>query len=154
MGAALGDIATQAEISLKQEKDGELLVVLSGSWRLASLLPSADELTRQIDTGQVRRIAFKTDELKDWDSSLLTFLIEVNQFCSQNNIQFETQDLPRGARLLLKLASEVPERKGVRTELKKEFFVSLMGTKAIDFYRSANEMIAFVGEATIALSRC
>src|SRR5512136_2935182 len=122
MEAALGDIATQAEISLKQEKDGEFLVVLSGSWRLASSLPSADELKKQIDPNQVRRIAFETGELKDWDSGLLTFLTKVSQFCSQNKIQFETQDLPRGARLLLKLASEVPERKGVRTELKKEFF--------------------------------
>jgi phospholipid/cholesterol/gamma-HCH transport system permease protein len=153
MGAPLGDITTQAGISLKQQEDRKLLVVLSGAWKLTSSLPSADELTKQIDTDQVRRITFETGELKDWDSSLLTFLIKVNQFCSQNNIQFETQDLPRGARLLLELASEVPERKGVRTELRKEFFVSLVGTKAIDCYRSINEMIAFLGEATIALSK-
>jgi hypothetical protein len=79
MGAALEDIATQAEISLKRQKDDELLVVFSGSWRLASSLLSADELKKQIDPNQVQRIAFETDELKDWDSGLLTFRIKVNR---------------------------------------------------------------------------
>ncbi len=119
MGAGLADIPTQAEISLKRQKDRNLVLVLSGSWRFTSPLPSADELTGQIDTGEVRRIAFKTDELKDWDSSLLTFLIKVNQFCFQNRIQLEAQGLPEGVRRLIKLATAVPERKGTRKGLKK-----------------------------------
>ena len=120
MEAALEDIATQAEISLKRQEDRKLLVVLSGSWRLASSLPSAGELQKQIDPNQVLRIAFETGELKDWDSGLLTFLIKVNQFCSQNKIQFEAQGLPEGARRLLELATAVPEREGARKKLKKE----------------------------------
>ena len=119
MEAVLGHIATQAQVSVKRQEDRKILLVLSGSWRLASSLPSVDELQKQIDPNQVQCIAFETGELKDWDSGLLTFLIKVNQFCSQNKIQFEAQGLPEGARRLLKLAAAVPEREGARKKPKK-----------------------------------
>jgi phospholipid/cholesterol/gamma-HCH transport system permease protein len=153
MGAALGDIAAQAEISLKQQEDRKLLVALSGSWRLTSSLPSADELEKQIDPNQVLRIAFETNELKDWDSGLLTFLIKVNQFCFQNKIQFEAQGLPEGARRLLKLAAAVPEREGARKKPRKDVFLDLIGARAIVFWRSTMEMVDFLGEASVAFGR-
>jgi phospholipid/cholesterol/gamma-HCH transport system permease protein len=142
-----------AEITLKRQKDGELLLVLSGSWRLASSLPSADEVLKQIDIGQVQRIAFETGELNEWDSGLLTFLIKVNQFCSRNKIQVETAGLPEGARRLLKLAAAVPEREGARKKPGKETLLDLIGAKAIAFYRSTVEMVDFLGEASIAFGR-
>ena len=153
MGTSLRDIATHAEIGLKRQEDRKLLVVLSGSWRLASLLPSADELTRQIDTSQVRRIAFETGELNDWDSSLLTFLIEVNQFCFRNKIQLEAKGLPEGTKRLLKLATAVPEREGARRKPKKEVFLDFIGAKAILFWRSTVDMVNFLGEASVAFGR-
>ena len=153
MGTTPGEIATKAEISLKKRKDDELLVVFSGSWRLASSLPSADELNKQIDPNQVQRIAFETGELKDWDSGLLTFLIKVDQFCSQNKIQLGAQGLPEGARRLLKLAAAMPEREGARKEPKKETFLDLIGEKAIIFWRSTVDMVDFLGEASVAFVR-
>ena len=130
-----------------------MLLVLSGSWRLASSLPSTDELKKQIDTNQVQRIAFETGELKDWDSGLLTFLIKVNQLCSQNKIQFEAQGLPVGARRLLKLATAVPEREGSRKRPKREAFLDLIGAKSILFWRSTVEMVDFLGESSVAFGR-
>jgi phospholipid/cholesterol/gamma-HCH transport system permease protein len=153
MGSPLGDIGMQAEISLKKQKDDELLMVLSGSWRLASSLPLAGELQKQIDPNQVQRIAFETGELRAWDSSLLTFLIKVNQFCFQNEIQFDAQGLPEGARRLLKLAAAVPEKEGARKKPKKELFVDLVGAKAIVVWRSTVDMVDFLGEASVAFRR-
>ncbi len=153
MEAALKNIAVQAEVRLKRQREGELLVGLSGSWRLTSSLPSGDELGKQIDPNQVRRIVFETGELKDWDSGLLTFLIKVNQFCSQNRIEFETRGLPQGARRLLKLATAVPEREGARKKPKKKLFLDLLGAKAILFWRSTVDMVDFLGEASVAFGR-
>ena len=153
MGATLGDLAKQAEISLKRQKYGELLVVFSGFWRLPSSLPSVDELQRQIDRSQVQRIVFETGELEDWDSSLLTFLLKLREFCGRNNIQMENEGLPEGASRLLKLATTVPEREGVRKKHKKEVFLDLIGAKAILFWRSTVEMVNFLGEASVAFGR-
>ena len=136
-----------------REHEGALYLVLSGIWRLGNELPSADDLGKEIEAGGARRIAFDTSGLKEWDSGLLTFLIEVNEFCTAKKIELGSNGLPEGAKRLLRLATAVPERKGARKEVKKEFFLSLLGGKAIKFYRSASEMVAFIGGATIALAK-
>lgn len=153
MGTALGDIATQAKIGLKQQEDWKLLVVLSGSWRLASLLPSADELKKQIDANQVQRIAFETDELKDWDSRLLIFLVGVKRLCAEKGIEVDLEGLPHGVRGLLKLAAAVPEREDAREKPRKEVFLDLIGASAIAFWRSTVDMVDFFGEASVAFGR-
>jgi phospholipid/cholesterol/gamma-HCH transport system permease protein len=153
MTAALEEPTEQAEISLRREKDGELLIVLSGIWRLESSLPSVEEIENQIDTPQVRRIAFRTGELKAWDSSLLTFLLKLRWLCEQRNIQMEGEGLPEGARRLIKLATAVPERKGTRKELKKEGVLAVIATKTIFFWGSTLEMVNFLGEASAAFGR-
>jgi phospholipid/cholesterol/gamma-HCH transport system permease protein len=98
-------------------------------------------------------VGFDTSELKAWDSGLLTFLIKVKEFCSKNKIQLEAEGLPEGARRLLRLSSAVAERKGARKEIKREPFLSLVGARAIEFYRSTIEMVRFIGEATIASAK-
>ena len=127
--------------------------MLSGSWTIGSELPSSDELRKKIEAGGARRVAFDTSGLKDWDSGLLTFLIKVHEICTGKKIELNSDGLPEGARRLLKLASAVPERKGAKKELKREFFLSLLGGRAIEFFRSASEMVAFVGDAAIAFSK-
>jgi phospholipid/cholesterol/gamma-HCH transport system permease protein len=153
MEALLGHIATQAQMSVKRQEDRKMLLVLSGSWRLASSLPSMDELKKKIDPDQVKCIGFETGALKDWDSGLLTFLIKVNQFCSQNKIEFEGTGIPEGARRLLKLAAAVPEREGSQKRPKREAFLDLIGAKGILFWRSTLEMVDFFGGASVAFGR-
>jgi phospholipid/cholesterol/gamma-HCH transport system permease protein len=129
------------------------VLVLSGSWSIGSELPSSDDFLKKIESGGVRRVAFDTSGLKDWDSSLLTFLINLNELCTEKKIGLDSDGLPEGARRLLRLATAVPERKGARKELKREFFLSLLGGKTIEFLRSASEIVAFIGGATIALAK-
>ena len=131
-----------------------MLIQIKGDWKMGNPLPSADEVERELRAGgRAQRIRFEASELRGWDSALLTFLIKIKEYCSRNQILLEPEGLPEGARRLLRLASVVPERKGVSKELKTESFLFLMGGKAIAFFRSATEMIAFIGEATIALSK-
>jgi phospholipid/cholesterol/gamma-HCH transport system permease protein len=136
-----------------REHQGIHYLVLTGSWKLGNALPSADDLRMKIESGGVRRVAFDTSGLKDWDSGLLTFLVKINELCTEKKIELNSDGLPEGARRLLRLATAVPERKGARKESKKEFFLSLLGGKAIEFYGSASEMVAFIGGATIALAK-
>jgi phospholipid/cholesterol/gamma-HCH transport system permease protein len=137
-----------------QAPEGTLLIQIKGDWKIGNPLPSADEVERKLTAGAgVRRVGFDTSELKAWDSGLLTFLTKVKEFCSQNKIQLELEGLPEGARGLLKLASAVAERKGARKEIKREPFLSLVGARAIEFYRSAIEMVSFIGEAAITFAK-
>jgi phospholipid/cholesterol/gamma-HCH transport system permease protein len=153
MEAVLGHIATQAQMSVKRQEDRKILVVLSGSWRLVSSLPSADELQKQIDPNQVQSIAFETGGLKDWDSGLLTFLIKLKRLCAEKGVKLDLEGLPHGVGRLMKLAAAVPERAGTRKKAKKELFLDLIGAKAILFWCSTVEMVNFVGEASVAFGR-
>ena len=137
----------------RSEKD-VLLLQIAGDWKTEKEAPSPDRVMEQIGAGdQVRKIAFDTHGLSDWDSSLLTFLIKVKELCEQKNIQINSEGLPEGARRLLTLALAVPERKGARKEYRKEPLLSRVGGEAIRFWQSTVEMVGFIGEAFYALLR-
>jgi phospholipid/cholesterol/gamma-HCH transport system permease protein len=145
---------TPSSLSFTSSPDGFLLVRLMGDWKIGNRLPSADEIEQQLKArGQVKSIGFEASDLKEWDDSLLTFLVRIKDYCSQNKIVLETDGLPEGARLLLRLATTVPEREGARKKPKKEVFLDLIGAKATLFWRSTAEMVDFLGEASIAFGR-
>jgi phospholipid/cholesterol/gamma-HCH transport system permease protein len=131
-----------------------LLVRLAGSWKLGQVLPSADEVQQQVDSGSpVRRIGFDTSDLGDWDSGLLTFLTKIVDLCKERQIRADGKGLPEGAKRLLKLAFAVPEKKDARKVAARESFLARLGSKAIGFGKSAGEMTGFMGEAFLSFSR-
>jgi phospholipid/cholesterol/gamma-HCH transport system permease protein len=143
-----------SSLSFTSSPDGLLLVRLMGDWKIGNRLPSADEIEQQLKArGRVKSIGFEASDLREWDSSLLTFLVRIKDYCSQNKIVLETDGLPEGAKRLLTLASAVAERKGARREVMKEPFFSSVGARAIEFYRSTIEMVRFIGEATITFTK-
>jgi phospholipid/cholesterol/gamma-HCH transport system permease protein len=138
-------------ITFVQESDDTLEVRLTGEWRLRERLPSLDEVNKQIEgKTTVKQILFNTESLIGWDSGLLTFIVKVIDYCTQNSISVDREGLPQGVRRLLDLASTVPERKGARREAKRVPILARVGESAIMFWRSAKEMLAFIGEAAIA----
>ena len=138
-------------LTFSRPSDDSLLVRLAGTWTVEEGLPSAAEVARQVgsDPG-IRRITFDTQDLTHWDSSLLTFLIRVKDQCSQSTAVVDEAGLPPGARRLLALASEVPEREGARKEEVREGFFTRVGKSVLATHESAREMLTFVGEATLA----
>jgi phospholipid/cholesterol/gamma-HCH transport system permease protein len=109
---------------------------------------------KSLESGQgIRRVAFDARELGAWDSGLLTFLIKIFETCSKAEIEVAKDGLPEGVRRLIDLATAVPERKGARKEAKKEAFFSMVGGKAVAFYRSFLDIMEFLGESSLALMR-
>ena len=145
------DLSQTGEISSDRQAKDTLRLRLKGSWKIGAHFPAADAVEKQIESsGNIRRIGFNTENLTAWDSSLLTFLIKISAFCSKNNIVFDKDGLPEGVSRLIALATAVPERKGARKEAVHEPFFSRVGSAAIDMWQSALELLAFIGEASIA----
>ena len=93
------------QINFSRSGKDALLLQIAGDWKIEKEVPSPDRVREQIGPGdQVRKIAFDTHGLLDWDSSLLTFLIKVKELCEQKSIQINGEGLPEGARRLLTLA--------------------------------------------------
>jgi phospholipid/cholesterol/gamma-HCH transport system permease protein len=153
-GTTMETALNDNSLNFNQAADGTLLIQIRGDWKIGNPLPSAEEVGKKLAAGAgVGRVGFDTSELKAWDSGLLTFLTKVKEICSQNKIQLELEGLPEGARGLLKLASAVAERKGARKEIKREPYLSLVGARTIEFYRSTMEMVSFIGEATVTFAK-
>lgn len=103
--------------------------------------------------GTWKRVAFDARELTAWDSSVVTFLVQVSELCRQQAIPVERAGLPLGVRKLLELAEAVPERKGARKEVEEASFLERIGTNTIGATNSVIEMLAFLGEMTVTCAR-
>ena len=131
-----------------------LLVQLIGNWQIEQKRPAADEVLHQVDAGTgVKRVVFDTENLSGWDSSLLTFLTKVFKSCEQRNIQVEKSGLPLGVQSLISLSTAVPKKEDARKTVSREAFFARVGSEFLEFINSAGELIAFVGEAFVAVAR-
>jgi len=146
--------AMENELRYGQTPDGDLIVRLMGDWKLGEHLPSGSDVEKKLASEpSVKRLLLDAQGLRNWDSGLLIFLGKVIDYCSRNKIQVDKEELPKGVQRLMALASAVPERKGARKEARKDPFLFRLGGKALDFWRSALEMLNFLGDATLSFFR-
>ena len=147
-------MTARGEMTMEQPSADTLKVMLSGQWKLGGELPKADQVRQRLqDRSGIRKVVFDTRQLAFWDTGLLTFLNNLRNFCSRQNISLNIDGLPEGARKLLELASAVPETKDARPAEPRASFLIHLGEDAINFFQSAGEMLAFIGDAGIAFSK-
>ena len=143
-------MSDQGRLSFIQAQDGTLVIRLVGAWSLRAGIPSTADVQGQVaSTGISRGVAFDSRELTSWDSSVLTFLVEVSELCRQRSIPMDREGLPVGVQKLLALAEAVPERKGARREVTEASFLERLGTGTLGLAGSAKEMLAFLGDMTV-----
>jgi phospholipid/cholesterol/gamma-HCH transport system permease protein len=142
------------QVSLSYPAKDTVLIHLSGTWTKADKMSDNDEVIHALNAGPtLKRAQFDTSSLTEWDSSFLTFLVDIEKLCAKNNITFEIDGLPRGAQKLLKLASAVPEREGARSGPAKESFLETTGGKTLEVVSSGREMLSFLGDAAVAFAK-
>ncbi len=142
------------EFSVSPTGTGTLTISFCGSWTIDDAIPDVAGLQSQLQ-GQAasKTIAFNTENLKKWDSGLLTFLADLKDYCDRNRIAMDGSGLPEGVYRLLKLAYAVPEKKGARKQRTVEPFFQKVGRNTVQLGRTAGEFLAFLGDATLSFSR-
>jgi len=130
-----------------------LEIRFGGPWTLQHVLPEMGEVEQQLAAPQVASVAFETSELAQWDSGLLTFLIQVMETCEQQQIRVDRTGLPQGVRRLLALAEAVPEREDTRRSPIRPSWLTRLGVQTQGLLDAAVEIIAFVGEAVLSAFR-
>ncbi len=140
------------ELRVQRAASDRLQILLSGSWRLGEAPPSADDVQREFERApEVRSAELDASQVGDWDTGLLTFLVGLERLCADRKIDLEKNGLPQGAMRLLALAAAVPEKKDARKTAPKASFLVHVGNESADFVRSAGELLAFIGDAVVAL---
>ena len=130
----------------------QLVFRLSGAWRIGEMLPSTDA-GRQAMSGSsaIRRLAFDTQGVTTWDSRLVAFAAQIIAEGAARQLEVDRSGLPGGIQQLLALAAAVPARKGTGPRGMPPSFVVRVGEGGISFARHAIAMLAFVGEAALAV---
>ena len=146
--------AVSGAATFDRSADATLIIHLSGNWRMRHGLPSGDLLNRELmRAGEIRRVAFETSDLGDWDSGLLVFATRAIEICKARGIGADDAGLPAGLRRMLELAEAVPENKEARVESVKRPLLERTGRAALEQLDGVVEFVAFLGALAISFGR-
>lgn len=139
---------------ISRGSDDTLIVHLLGDWRLCEELPECTDIKTALDAlPTVRRLSFETAKLKHWDSNLVTFLMGICAVVSSRKIDLDVSGLPEGAGALLRLATAVPERLGVRRAETDMSFLTHVGLGTMRVFDGVIGALVFVGNTARSVMR-
>ena len=146
--------AKPPEMNISLSTPNALLMRLAGNWRIDQPIPSIGEIEKQLKSEpRVQKISFDTSQIAGWDSSLLTFLIDITQLGTQAKISIDNAGLPDGVPQLLTTASAVPEKKDTGRDAVRETFLTRVGENTTAFFQSAADLLGFIGDAFVTFIR-
>jgi phospholipid/cholesterol/gamma-HCH transport system permease protein len=133
--------------------DGETTIHLTGQWHLEADTPEIKPVWTEVLTHKTDKIIIDTKHLKNWDSSILIFIISLINNCKKEKIIVSTDTLPDGIQQLLALASAVPAQRDAKTTKSPQSFLDSVSKEVLIFIQSTIEMVSFIGETAIAFGR-
>ncbi|MSU24062.1 MAG: ABC transporter permease [Opitutus sp.] len=125
-----------------------LEVVLAGNWQITKPRPAWPELLGAQNPARVR---LRVDEVGRWDTSLLLFLFEAQQWCRVTGAYCDTAALPEKIRTLLTQLAAAHET-SVPFD-RSESFLTAVGLATQDTIANAREIAHFVGECVLSTVR-
>ena len=117
------EMSKPGKIDFSRPSADTLHATLSGTWKIDSRPPPANEVVQQLEADPaIKILIINAHDIAGWDSGLLTFLIAATEECRNRNIDLEHQGLAEGAQKLLNIAAAVPEQKDARSQKKYDSF--------------------------------
>ncbi len=127
--------------------DGDRLEVrLAGTWKITAPRPAWEGVRGAQNPARVRVL---TDEVEKWDSSLLLFLFETQQWCRVTGAYFDSDGLPEKIRLLLAQLAASHET-SVPFD-RSESFLTTVGEATLDTVIKGRAIAQFVGECVLGV---
>ena len=145
---SLTDASNHVEARLQNEV---LIVTLAGRWMLADGVPAYD-WRLLFEEEQPASVRFETRELKQWDSSLVAFVLRLVNWAEKQGISVDPDGLPDNILNLLELATSVSNQSRGDSE-PSDSPVARVGNRAIARATTANEALSFLGETAISVGR-
>jgi phospholipid/cholesterol/gamma-HCH transport system permease protein len=129
-------------------EDGILEVSLGGAWRITGRRPDWEAMIRKHNPTKVH---VRFEDIERWDSSLLLFLFQTQQWCRQQNVPLQIDALPPKLSTLLgqleaSYSSSVPADRSRN-------FLAIVGEATLELWSKTKEISQFVGECVIGAVR-
>ena len=129
-------------LSFARTDPDTLVVRVAGDWSIDQVPPRPVEVDRQLAaTPAPRRVTFDASALGEWDSILLTFLLQVGEMARQRGIAVDRSGLPGGVQELLTIAETVPEREDAHVDELKAPALDRLGIEAIEVASSVGGFV-------------
>lgn len=130
-----------------------LQIKLSGNWQITAGLPAVDEVIAQLAVHKdIRQISFDVSAMKEWDSALISFLLQLIRECERKDIHLASEGLPQGIQKLLALALKINEKPAAR-RIPREPFFARVGNKVLEMNKGVRSLLDFLGEIVLAFGR-
>jgi phospholipid/cholesterol/gamma-HCH transport system permease protein len=144
----------QPQLSTRRGPDSTLVVELKGAWRLDRNAPTFDALAPKLTAERdLRRVAFDASELDEWDSSVVSFLVQASEVLRSRGLTEDRGGLPSGLARLVALAEAVPERAGAKRGEAQAVLLARIGTAGMAAASVASDYINFIGQCAIAFAK-
>lgn len=137
-------VSTAALVSTCAEGDA-LRVTLAGHWQITVPRPDWEQI---LAGREPRRVVLTVDQVEKWDSSLLLFLFEVQQWCRVAGAYCDADALPEKLRTMLGQLSHSHET-SVPFD-RSESFLATVGAATLDVWQKGMAITRFVGECTLS----
>jgi phospholipid/cholesterol/gamma-HCH transport system permease protein len=137
-----------------RRQDDAVIIVLAGDWQLENDVPRFAPLMESVPSPGTAAgvVAFDTAELGTWDSSLLIFVRDAQEFAEQHKLAFDAAGLPERITRLLDLARVVPDR-AVEEEPPTLSRVARIGVAGASAFAAFTAAITFTGAVAQSLAR-
>jgi phospholipid/cholesterol/gamma-HCH transport system permease protein len=129
------------------ELAGDVLeVALLGRWRITETRPG---WTAVLAGRTPRWVKVSVDQVEKWDSSLLLFLFEVQQWCRMSGAHCDTEALPEKLSALLAQLGRSHET-SVPFD-RTENFITAVGRATMEVWKKGSDISHFMGECTYSV---
>ena len=129
------------------EREGGLDLVLAGVWQVTASRPS---WRRVLGERKPARVRPQVDQVGKWDTSLLLFLFEVQEWCRVNGATWDPVALP--GRITLLLQQFVSAHEKSEPHDRSDSFLTSVGRTTIDTWVRARSASTFLGETVIGVA--
>lgn len=147
-------MAQPASLDLHRTADGILQVRLGGDWLLANQLPATEPVLEQIrGAAPPGRVEFSAGDLGRWDTALPAALVAIRRAAEAAGVPVADQQLPPGARQLLKLSFAVKERSDARRAEVSVSIAEQVGQSTLGIWAAFVDLVSFIGVCTQSLLR-
>ncbi len=136
-------------------EDGVLVATLSGEWTIERTTPRFDTLMAHVATppASVQTLTFDASRLASWDSTLLVFLEQAEQYCDAQQIELDQSALPEQVTRLLALSRAVPERMAADDAQQQPSTIARLGERGIKTWTNLKASLTFTGQVALAVAQ-
>lgn len=131
-----------------------LRLKLGGDWLITGDRPAAGEVAAQLALHpDLEQITFDVSKMTQWDSGLISFLLQLDREGRLKNIRLAHAGLPPGILKLLALASSALNAANRPRQPMDEPFFEKAGSQFMRIYAAGLALLDFLGEITLAGGR-